>query len=439
MRPFAALPRFKPINREPENVEEKEESSGFAKRGYRFQAAASLKANSLFKHDKIAQLPLFQGRDPRFVGQLLLDIAVEVFQPGATILKEGDSGESMYLLNRGEVEIVVGGNVVATLRDGSVFGEIALLGVSSKRTATVRALSFCDCRVIQRRIFLRLLEIFPQERLYYEMEARRRFEELQEQQNPKPKARGKLSKQGAPPKPRSESCSPQPQRTASAPANSDPFDKKCKEAHKLERRCSSQEGWPVSARRVHRMSSAERCGTSRASSRGPPERSSSLPSSRGPPERSTSLPPIAKVRSPSSISMACTPSSEAMDGDYDTVLSHKSVIRESNKESKEETREFLRKLALKKKSEAMDGGNEAKGVANEGQTEPRIPLPIMAPPQCWRSSAPRRSNSQTPETVHRTDEPVDGAHECVTERKVRRPMVAKKHPYARALTRRVSA
>lgn len=173
------------------------------------------------------------------------------------------------------------------------------------------------------------------------------------------------------------------------------------------------------------MSSAERCGTSRASSRGPPE-------------RSLSLPPIAKVRSPSSISMACTPSSEAMDGDYDTVLSHKSVIRESNKESKEETREFLRKLALKKKNEAMDGGNEAKGVANEGQTEPRIPLPIMAPPQCSRSSA-TRLRSQTPETVHRTDEPVDGAHECVTERKVRRPMVAKKHPYARALTRRVSA
>eukprot|EP00746_Dinoflagellata_sp_MGD_P165517 gnl/MRDRNA2_/MRDRNA2_94836_c0_seq1.p1 gnl/MRDRNA2_/MRDRNA2_94836_c0~~gnl/MRDRNA2_/MRDRNA2_94836_c0_seq1.p1 ORF type:complete len:542 (-),score=82.60 gnl/MRDRNA2_/MRDRNA2_94836_c0_seq1:153-1778(-) len=195
VRPFSSLPRFQRIQtptKDEEVSHERQVCTGEV-RGLRFQAAASLKANSLFRHDGIAKLPLFQGRDPRFVGQLLLDVAVEVFQPGDVILREGDSGESMYLLNRGEVEIIVGGNVVAKLRDGSVFGEIALLGVSSRRTATVRAASFCDCRVIQRAVFMRLLQSFPNERIFYEKEARRRMEELQSQDSkskPKSKSAG---------------------------------------------------------------------------------------------------------------------------------------------------------------------------------------------------------------------------------------------------------
>merc|ERR1719272_145340 len=94
----------------------------------------------------------------------------------------------MYLLNRGEVEILIGSNVVCTLRDGSVFGEIALLGVSSKRTATVRAASFCDCRVIQRAAFMRLLQSFPGERLFYETEAQRRLKEIEDAKPKEPKA-----------------------------------------------------------------------------------------------------------------------------------------------------------------------------------------------------------------------------------------------------------
>jgi CRP-like cAMP-binding protein len=45
--------------------------------------------------------------------------------------------------SQGEVEVVVGNKVVTTLGEGGFFGEIAIL-FESKRTATIRARTYCD-------------------------------------------------------------------------------------------------------------------------------------------------------------------------------------------------------------------------------------------------------------------------------------------------------
>lgn len=314
VRPFKSLPRYKPI-RDAELPDDSPQLSREPTRGLRFQAAASLKANSLFRHDGIAKLPLFKGRDPRFVEQVMLDVAVEVFQPGSIILREGDSGESMYLLNRGDVEIVVGGNVVATLSDGSVFGEIALLGVSSKRTATVRASSFCDCRVIQRAPFIRLLQSFPAERLFYETEARRRLQELQEgaksRSKSPPRQPGQDRRSSSKDRPRRRSSSSRPARqdtpssprtcsTGRASVTSAPSERSNQETQKPpipqrpHRRHSAHAGVPQS-RGPSQMS------RSRGSSQDPPtspkaRRQSSFTSPR---ECSEKLPPLPQGRSQS--------------------------------------------------------------------------------------------------------------------------------------------
>ena len=59
-----------------------------------------------------------------------------VYPPDATIFMEGDEGRVMYAIKRGKVAILVEGNIVDTLEQEEVFGEMALLEHKT-RTATV--------------------------------------------------------------------------------------------------------------------------------------------------------------------------------------------------------------------------------------------------------------------------------------------------------------
>jgi len=137
-----------------------------------------MRKKSCFSNDCLWKHHLFAERDPRFVELLGRDVKVEVFRPGEIIFKEGAKGSSMYVLRRGEVEIICGGVVVAKLGSGSIFGEILLLGVSDRRTATVQATEFSDCRVVQRTYLQRLLRLFPREKAFFEQVARQRMIEL---------------------------------------------------------------------------------------------------------------------------------------------------------------------------------------------------------------------------------------------------------------------
>ncbi len=59
--------------------------------------------------------------------------------PGETIIKEGETGESLYIIVDGKVEVVDDNRVLNQLGARAVFGELSLLD-SSPRTATIRAL-----------------------------------------------------------------------------------------------------------------------------------------------------------------------------------------------------------------------------------------------------------------------------------------------------------
>lgn len=61
---------------------------------------------------------------------------------GEDVITQGDEGDEFYLLDKGEVAILIHGNEVARLKEGSYFGEIALLE-KCKRTATVRTTKPC--------------------------------------------------------------------------------------------------------------------------------------------------------------------------------------------------------------------------------------------------------------------------------------------------------
>ena len=67
---------------------------------------------------------------------------VEDILQGQTIIKQGDDGDYFYVIEMGEVDIVVDGKVVAEASVGEVFGELALL-YAGKRTASCIAKTKC--------------------------------------------------------------------------------------------------------------------------------------------------------------------------------------------------------------------------------------------------------------------------------------------------------
>jgi CRP-like cAMP-binding protein len=60
------------------------------------------------------------------------------------VIQEGSGGAGFFVVDDGQAEVSVGGEVRATIGPGDYFGEIALL-TGSERTATIRAVTDLRC------------------------------------------------------------------------------------------------------------------------------------------------------------------------------------------------------------------------------------------------------------------------------------------------------
>ncbi len=80
------------------------------------------------------------------------------------IVKQGEAGNCMYVIQEGQVEVVREGNgeelVLATLEEGEFFGEMAIFE-REVRSATVRAKGGADILTIDKRTFLRRVQEDP--------------------------------------------------------------------------------------------------------------------------------------------------------------------------------------------------------------------------------------------------------------------------------------
>lgn len=69
---------------------------------------------------------------------------------GSILCEEGDAGEEMYILNRGNLQVFIGGKKVFDIFDpGTVIGEMALL-LGAKRTATIKTVTDCNITIVKR-------------------------------------------------------------------------------------------------------------------------------------------------------------------------------------------------------------------------------------------------------------------------------------------------
>ncbi|MGE0787732.1 MAG: cyclic nucleotide-binding domain-containing protein [Sandaracinaceae bacterium] len=98
--------------------------------------------------EQLPPIPLFSDLPADAFARVLGALKLRRERPGASIVREGEPGQSFFVLARGSVAVMKhlaqgGEQTLATLGEGAIFGEMALVS-ASPRTATVRCVTDCD-------------------------------------------------------------------------------------------------------------------------------------------------------------------------------------------------------------------------------------------------------------------------------------------------------
>lgn len=104
----------------------------------------------------VLQVELLKDVDPYERSKVADALKTQTYQAGDDIIKEGQEGDTFYLLLDGEAEAIKNGKVVMEYKRGGYFGELALLK-NQPRAATVRAKTNCKVAYMDRKSFKRLL------------------------------------------------------------------------------------------------------------------------------------------------------------------------------------------------------------------------------------------------------------------------------------------
>lgn len=113
------------------------------------------------------KIPLFRKLPKLELFQLINNLPIEKYSAGQFIFREGERGDSMYILMDGKLEIVLAPNtpdemLLRTCGAGECVGEMSLIMPEGIRTADVRLKEDSTVRVMTREKFNQLLQTYPQ-------------------------------------------------------------------------------------------------------------------------------------------------------------------------------------------------------------------------------------------------------------------------------------
>jgi CRP/FNR family cyclic AMP-dependent transcriptional regulator len=107
--------------------------------------------------DHMRRVPLFRGM-PTSALETVADRASETtFEDGESVTREGDPGDTFYIVIDGRLKVSQHGTLVRELGPGDFLGEISLVD-GGPRTATVTADGPVQALVIRRADFLEMVE-----------------------------------------------------------------------------------------------------------------------------------------------------------------------------------------------------------------------------------------------------------------------------------------
>ena len=115
--------------------------------------------------DALKTQPLFQGLTPEELSNVSTLVFEKTYPKNSTLFVEGMTGEILYLIQKGKVEITHKDakgeeKVLATLGVGEFLGEMSLID-NRPRTATARAGEDLALLVMTKKAFNTLMEKYP--------------------------------------------------------------------------------------------------------------------------------------------------------------------------------------------------------------------------------------------------------------------------------------
>ncbi len=124
-------------------------------------AGSALGSGVVNVRQTLKELPLFSALPPDILHHLGLNAQPKTYSPFTDIIRQGTLGNEIYFIVRGEAEVIYevpegqvqkrpkrSSLIRPRLRQGQYFGEVASLGLSQKRTATVRSITVVECLMI---------------------------------------------------------------------------------------------------------------------------------------------------------------------------------------------------------------------------------------------------------------------------------------------------
>lgn len=113
--------------------------------------------------EQLSAVPILRRLPPELMRELLPAIVTRRYPKGTTIIRQGDPGDSVFIIEDGHIDIVDerAGRKIAVLGPGDVFGEMALLR-GEPRAATATATEDVRAWLILKVEFDRLLATSPE-------------------------------------------------------------------------------------------------------------------------------------------------------------------------------------------------------------------------------------------------------------------------------------
>ena len=105
----------------------------------------------------LKNIPFFSELSDEDLQKIVEKIKMEYFPANHTIFNQGDEGGVMYVIKRGEVQVIRDDTILAVLKDNSFFGEMALVS-DEPRNAKVNTVTDVEALTLSKDDFKRLLE-----------------------------------------------------------------------------------------------------------------------------------------------------------------------------------------------------------------------------------------------------------------------------------------
>ncbi|XP_077352503.1 cGMP-dependent protein kinase 2 isoform X3 [Festucalex cinctus] len=107
-------------------------------------------------NDAITNNDFLKRLEPQHMREMVDSMYEKVYTQGQLVIQEGESGNYLYVLADGLLEVIQSGKLLGEMYPGTAFGELAIL-YNCKRTATVKAVTESHIWALDRQTFQALM------------------------------------------------------------------------------------------------------------------------------------------------------------------------------------------------------------------------------------------------------------------------------------------